>query len=91
MKSSAKSLTSVGTVLAVVKVAFLAVVFEARVRVARRAARVLPQAGFVEPEPLRQLLAAAELPLAGDARGVARVFQQWPNVVALRSIAPNRV
>ena len=40
----------VGAVLAVFEVAFFAVVFEAGVGVARRAAGVLPEARFVEAE-----------------------------------------
>ena len=59
-----------------VEVALVAVVFEAGVGVARRAARVLPEAGFVEAEALRQIFVAAELPLAGDGGGVAGFLEQ---------------
>lgn len=65
-------------VLAVVEVFFDAVVFQIRVRIARRAARLLPEAGLVEPEVLRRIDLMPELPFAANSGGIARVLHEMP-------------
>ena len=68
-------LHEIGTIFAVVEISLDAVELKAGIRKARRAARVLPEAVLVEAELLRQPPILAELPLAGDARGIARAAE----------------
>src|SRR5262245_53498426 len=84
----------VRAILAVLVVEFLTVEFQAGVSIARRTARVLPQARLVEAKALRQIHGLAKLPLASDGRGVAGLPEQvaegllaWVEVTEARVIA----
>ena len=71
-----KVIDQLRAILATRKILLDPVEFQSRIRITRRPARLLPQAGLIEAEVLRGVLFIPELPLATDRRCIAAGFQQ---------------